>query len=74
MAASSLMQRVCRKSRCFPLAVRMLCSKALIDRGVVLGVYEGFKEKNTDMEDFFTEASKTFNRKTTGKLKEIITL
>ncbi|XP_067036489.1 cytosol aminopeptidase-like [Acropora muricata] len=74
MAASSLTQRVCRKSRCFTLAARMLCSKAVIDRGVVLGVYEGFKEKNTDMEDFFTEASKTFNRKTTGKLKEIITL
>ena len=46
----------------------------MIDRGVVLGVYEGFNKKNTDMEDFFTEASKTFNRKTTGKLKEIITL
>lgn len=27
MAASSITQRVCRKSRCFPLAARMLCSK-----------------------------------------------
>ena len=48
--------------------------QAVIDRGVVLGVYEGCKEDNGNVDDLFTEAAKNFNIKTSGRLKEVVKL
>ena len=42
--------------------------------GVALGVYEGCKEDNGNVEDFFTEPAKNFNIKTSGRLKEVVKL
>lgn len=53
--------------------------QAVIDRGVVLGVFEvdsGHEKKSdeVDVENFFTEAAKNFNSRTSGKLTEMIKL
>lgn len=68
------MAQMSRKSRLFLPTLRTLCSKAVIDRGVVLGVYEGCKEDNGNVDDLFTEAAKNFNIKTSGRLKEVVKL
>ncbi|XP_078358312.1 LOW QUALITY PROTEIN: cytosol aminopeptidase-like [Oculina patagonica] len=78
MAAVSLMFVLCRTSRYFSptVRVRAFCSKAVIDRGVVLGVYEGEggNSNKSDVENFFTDAAKKFNSRTSGRLKEMIKL
>ena len=49
--------------------------QAVIDRGVVLGVYEvGNEEKPSDVENLFTEQAKKFNSRTSGRLTEMIKL
>ncbi|RMX41300.1 hypothetical protein pdam_00017742 [Pocillopora damicornis] len=77
MAAASLL--FCRSSRHLSSRIREFCSKAVIDRGVVLGVFEvdsGHEKKSdeVDVENFFTEAAKNFNSRTSGKLTEMIKL
>lgn len=77
MAAASLF--LCRSSRHLSSRIRGFCSKAVIDRGVVLGVFEvdsGHEKKSDegDVENFFTDAAKNFNSRTSGKLKEMIEL
>lgn len=51
--------------------------QAVIDRGVVLGFYEADGGNDTDkakVENFFTDAAKNFNLRTSGRLKEMIKL
>ena len=48
--------------------------QAVIDRGVVLGVYEVGNEDKPDVENLFTDAAKKFNSRTSGRLKEMIKL
>lgn len=57
----------------------LVAFQAVIDRGVVLGVFEvdsGHEKKSdeVDVENFFTEAAKNFNSRTSGKLREMIKL
>lgn len=42
----------------------------------MLGVYEadGGNSKKSDVENFFTDAAKKFNSRTSGRLKEMIKL
>ncbi|XP_001623805.2 cytosol aminopeptidase [Nematostella vectensis] len=53
---------------------RYLCSKpeAVINRGVVLGAYEAKKNENAEIKFIFTQASDSFNKKTSGRLREIL--
>jgi len=51
--------------------------QAVIDRGVVLGVFESESDTNegkADVETLFTDAAKKFNSRTAGRLKEMIKL
>ena len=50
--------------------------QAIIDRGVVLGVYEteGGSEGTAYVESLLTDTAKKFNSRTSGRLKEMIKL
>ena len=48
--------------------------QAVIDRGVVLGVYENESRELGLAEDAFTDATKKFNARTSGRLREMIRL
>ncbi|XP_073239036.1 cytosol aminopeptidase-like isoform X1 [Porites lutea] len=63
-----------RSPRYISPAVKAFCSKAVIDRGVVLGVYENESRELGLAEDAFTDATKKFNARTSGRLREMIRL